>query len=393
MFRKLVSNLSFSPALIHEVGFYAYRLRKEGATRQLTVVFMIMALIVQSLAVFSPPESANASSKQDLLLGGVTSKEDLITRYNANESNIKDIFTTAGITSENIEQMKSGTISSKDNNLVMGRLSHFTGNDSEATFTYTKSDSGAMASTYMSPLKLWDTGEVSKELGTQYEGWVGQSAELGWFAILKQSANLVTKTLPKAAFSATSPLKQEVSTINLSRGGVAANTVLAKPGDRISYTIAATNSGSTSHLAPLAITLDDVLEYATIIDNGAGTFDEKAHVLSWPPVTIDASGTERRTFVIQLLDPLPATAHGSSNSMSYDCVLSSSYGSSSEIRVDCPSEKDLEATVGLMPTINMTGNAIFALVITSIVLFFYFRTKQLKEEIRLIRHNLNEGAL
>lgn len=392
MFRKLVANLSFSPALIHEVGFYAHRLKKEEVTRQLTVLFMIMALIVQSLAIFSPPESANASSKQDLLLGGVSSKEDFLTRYKANEANIKDIFTAAGITSEDIEAVEPGTVHSKDNNLVMSRLSQFAGNKDEAIFTYTKSETGQNASTYISPLRFWDTGEVAKEFGTSYQAWIGKSDQLGWFAVLKQSGNIVTKTLPTSAFNSVSALKQNISAINLTQGGTA-DKQAADAGDRIIYTIAAQNDNSAQQLAPLAVDLSDILEYAVLIDNGAGSYDEKSKILSWPPVSIRTGEIERRTFVVQLYDPLPSMAKGSSNNMSYDCVLSSSYGTTSEIRVNCPSAKNVEATVGILPTIGKTGNIIFGTIITLIVIFFYLRTRQLKEEIRLIRHNLNQGAL
>jgi hypothetical protein len=62
MFRRIVSNLSFSPALVGQLGFYARRLRKEEATRRLGLVFTALALVVQSLAVFSPPEPANATT-------------------------------------------------------------------------------------------------------------------------------------------------------------------------------------------------------------------------------------------------------------------------------------------------------------------------------------------
>lgn len=62
MFRRIVSNLAFSPALVGQLGFYARRLRKEEATRRLGLVFTALALVVQSLAVFSPPEAANAST-------------------------------------------------------------------------------------------------------------------------------------------------------------------------------------------------------------------------------------------------------------------------------------------------------------------------------------------
>lgn len=62
MFRKLVSNLSFSPALIGQLSFYAKRLRKEEATRRVGLIFTVLALVVQSFAVFQAPEAANAST-------------------------------------------------------------------------------------------------------------------------------------------------------------------------------------------------------------------------------------------------------------------------------------------------------------------------------------------
>jgi len=62
MFRKIVSNLTFSPALVGQLGFYAKRLRKEEATRRVGLIFTALALVVQGFAVFTPPESANAAS-------------------------------------------------------------------------------------------------------------------------------------------------------------------------------------------------------------------------------------------------------------------------------------------------------------------------------------------
>ncbi len=61
MFKKIVSNLPFSPALIGQLGFYAKRLHKEETTRRLGLIFVALALVVQSFAVFQPYESANAS--------------------------------------------------------------------------------------------------------------------------------------------------------------------------------------------------------------------------------------------------------------------------------------------------------------------------------------------
>lgn len=393
MFRKLIANLSFSPALIHQVGFYAGRLRKEESTRRLTLIFMVMALIVQSMAVFSPPESANASSEQDLLRGGVSSKEDFVMRYNANESNIKDIFTAAGVTSTEIEALEPGSVNTKDNVFVMGRVPRFGNNGGEVSFTYAKSDTGQVDTTYMSPLSLWDTTEAAQQFGTSYQGFIGQSDKLGWFAVLKNCGNLVTKVLPAEAIKPNPNLKQELSAVNLSQGSVAADTVVAQAGDRISYTVRATNSGTSAQLTPLVVALDDVLEYGTLLDNGNALLEDKSHLLSWSPVSIAPGQSEQRSFVVQLLDPLPAVAQGESNATSYDCVLTSAYGTSLHIKVQCPASKDIETIMSFFPTIGTTGNIIFGIVVGGLVVFFYLRTRQLKEEIRLIRHSLNEGTI
>ena len=61
MFRKLVSNLPFSPSLIGQLGLYARRLKKEQIIRRASLIFTVFALIIQSIVMFNPPTSANAS--------------------------------------------------------------------------------------------------------------------------------------------------------------------------------------------------------------------------------------------------------------------------------------------------------------------------------------------
>ena len=103
MFRKIISNLSFSPALVGQLGFYAKRLRKEEVTRRAGLVFVALALVVQCLAVFQPPEPANAASANDLVPGGLglganRSLNYFLAPYDANTRNLQDVATTMGLT-------------------------------------------------------------------------------------------------------------------------------------------------------------------------------------------------------------------------------------------------------------------------------------------------------
>ncbi|QWQ32420.1 hypothetical protein KOY48_00885 [Candidatus Minimicrobia naudis] len=73
MFKKIMSRLPYSPSMIHSLGFYAKRLRKEEATRKIGLILTALVLIVQSFTVFSPPESANAADSSDFIYGGISS--------------------------------------------------------------------------------------------------------------------------------------------------------------------------------------------------------------------------------------------------------------------------------------------------------------------------------
>ena len=111
MFKKIVSQLSFSPALVGQLGFYARRLRKEQTTRRLGLVFVALALVVQSLVVFQPPEAANAASNNDFIIGGLgvgsnRSINKFLEPYDRNDRHLKDVMNYFGITRAEIAASK-----------------------------------------------------------------------------------------------------------------------------------------------------------------------------------------------------------------------------------------------------------------------------------------------
>ena len=272
MFRKIVSNLSFSPALITQVGFYARRLRQEEITRRMTIVFVALTLVVQSLAVFSPPDSANASSEQDLIRGGVQSLEDLIIRYDKNTDDIRDIYTTLGIERAELVAAAKGTVNSKTNIYSISRYGQYSTEQGETSFSYKRS-AGSEGVRFISPLSLSDTNETKKRNGTTYDAWIGQSTKLGWFAILKSNASVATKgypsTITPTTATATSSLIKTIKSYNISQNAPTESTT-AQPFDKISYTISVKNTGSRTVQIPLTTNISDALEYAALVDDGGG---------------------------------------------------------------------------------------------------------------------------
>lgn len=519
MFRKIVSNLAFSPALVGQLGFYAKRLRQEEATRRVGLVFTAMALVVQSFAVFSPPESANAASGSDFIRGGFSNMTQYLAAYDQNTNGIKDVFTSLGITREEIKAASKGTINSKEV-YSWGLTSRFSAAQGERSYTFSKAN-GKTGTVYYRPLSLWDSKEYTKKYGSTYDAFIGKSSKFGWFALMTNCGNLITKTKPPMpkpssacegvtveritrtryqfnatastkngatiksyAFNVTSSDGKAITTLNvtsgspkasvtydqetpgaykvavkvttstgvqeaakcagsftvekpevcaynaslpknspdcqpcpgnsliwikdekcaaeivltknatnLSQNGVDATTVMAKSSNRIAYTVTAENTGLKSTNFTMTEKLDDLLEYASIFDNGGATFDKNAKTLTWPEMSVEPGKKQSRVFVVELAKAIPSAAQGKSDKTSFDCTMTNTFGNTVDVKVACPTTKNVEQVVDQLPKTGATENIIFAGGVFAIVAYFYARSRQMKKEVRLIRRDVNAGTI
>ncbi len=73
MFEKLLSALPFTPGSVQELSFYAKRMRREVRIRQVGLVFIVFAFLIQIFAFFSPPQSTPVHSPNNLINGGFAS--------------------------------------------------------------------------------------------------------------------------------------------------------------------------------------------------------------------------------------------------------------------------------------------------------------------------------
>ncbi len=188
MFREIVSNLAFSPTLVGQLGFYAKRLKREEVTRRAGLIFTALALVVQSLTVFTPPQAANAASAADFISGGVANKQEFLQHYDNNTNRIRGLFTSLGITRANVVNMTEGKIHDVRGKFNWSRVSLYSAAQGEKSYTF---NNGAGDVTfYNRPLALTQEGTLP------YPVLVGHSDTLGWFAIKKDCGNLITTTQP-----------------------------------------------------------------------------------------------------------------------------------------------------------------------------------------------------
>ena len=408
MFRKIVSNLSFSPALVGQLGFYAKRLKKEQTTRRLGLVFVALALVVQSLAVFQPPESANAASSNDLVSGGLglgsnRSINHFLTPYDANANHLKDIMNYMGISRAEIANAQYSSFITGSTKRSWGHNPIHTTSARELTTTITNPDgTGNITTIYSRPL------ELSNGPNVRIYAYIGHSDRVGWFALMQACGNLVTDSIPPPITPPVTPpptpakpanvIVSKTAT-NVTQGNVTASTVAAKESDKITYTLNLENNGGTAKISKLEDNLTDTLEYSTLIDNGGGTFNDATKTLSWPDVNLQPGEKQSRTFAIQMLATIPSTPVGQSNPDSYNCIMNNVFTSGGSpsvgvtIPVTCAPPKVIEQVTTELPHTGPRENMIFAGVVLAVVTYFYLRSKQLGQEVKLIRRDLNSGTI
>lgn len=531
MFRKLVSNLPFSPSLVGQLGFYAKRLRKEEFMRRTGLILTALALVVQSLAIFAAPEPANASSPTDMVYGGLgrgknRSLNNFLKPYDANTKNLKDIMDYAGITRQEIKNTKFQLIKVGTNKYSWGLEPSFSYAQGERSVDIRNQKTGKVVrKAYARPFQLWNGANA------QYYAYVGHSKKLGWFAILQSCGNLVTDHIPpqptppkpkpkpqpkpaaacdvlnvssitrtKYRFSANAStengakVKSYKFAIKNSKGSTIktqtvttgaktaafeyslpndgkytasvsvdttagvktgkdcakdfnvvppkacpvnpklsvededcqtcpgddslwikdekcsaqivkskkstnidqqqdATKVTAKASERINYVITAKNEGKETGTIELKDRIYDTMEYATLVDQGGGDFDKKEKTLSWGEVTLKPGESVTRTFTVQMLAKIPAAAQGQSDGVSYDCIMTNTFGTTTNINVDCPGPKIVESVASELPKTGPKANMAFAGVVLVVITYFYARSRQLKQEVRLVRRELTTGAL
>ena len=609
MFRRLVSNLSFSPALVGQLGFYARRLRKEEATRRLGLVFTALALVVQSLAVFSPPEAANAATPGQVGSANRCDVESVKPRaqafeINGNEAKVQfeikggknckvqlsansfyapsidgtpyekqilfdrktETYTGPGIhslkttlptndkskgcfyqldltygtynvtpvlgyghgalacaptaqvssatctsfTANKISNTRytlratSSTTNAQVNKYIIavtqpnGSVVEKTLQTSEKTalldydavtpgtynakatvYTTAGADSGpncktaftvegpatptAVCSnigvTIANRSQVYLTGAAAVSGGATVRSYtfvIKNAAGIEISRVVVPTSSLTAATSPidvTAAGSYTAQLTIQTSlgdrtdpactkpftivppnvcsynptlpanspdcqpcpdnpdiwikdkkctsvlintktATNLTQGNVKADTVTAKSGDKISYTITVENRGLVSGAVTMQEDLSDVLEYATIVDQGGGDFNAQTKLLTWPRTTLAAGQKQSRTIAVQMMSTIPRTNTGTGIPTSYDCKIMNTFGNTVNVNVECPTEKVIvEQVVGELPHTGPRENMIFAVVLLSVVTYFYARSRQLGREVRLIRRNLNTGTI
>ena len=249
MFRKLVSNLPFSPALINQLSFYSKRLKKEQFTRSFALGFTILALLIQSVTFLTPAKPTLAASSNDIVFGGGPKEELLrVLRRGCdtrNRCDIKAIFSAYGITEANLASARyENIISSQANNYwSIGRSPRGYG------------------------------GEITKQIPGGPTVWArtlhGWAANRSWQAIRVEASQGTRWILTECGNIVTKESAPPVKTTPNMKLEKSVNKATAKKGEKVTYTIKITNIGNGT--ANSVLVYDDSPVGLDLLNEGLGS--------------------------------------------------------------------------------------------------------------------------
>ncbi|HEV2412897.1 MAG TPA: hypothetical protein VGS28_03800 [Candidatus Saccharimonadales bacterium] len=168
------------------------------------------------------------------------------------------------------------------------------------------------------------------------------------------------------------------------------NTI--QPGDRLQYNLAIHNATSSAIKLNFAWAMGGLLDYSTIYGSPADTsLDQANQTLSWKDLTVGAKKTAISQVVILVDNRTPSYPRSGGL---YNCSLTVSFDmTSSNLPLACSDTKKAENFVNNLPVVSKNTNLVILGVIFILTLYFEFRDQQIRQELKLIRKEFNNGAI
>ena len=414
MFKRLVTNLSFSPSLIGHLSLYSNRLKREEATRRGGLIVTTLAVALQLFIMVSPSQSSSVSSPGDLMPGSLVSQTDLLRSYDDNNQITKSVMSLVGISRQDLTTLKQDRINSVDLGKadtswhLWTRTPFLSASEGER-----RAEIDNQTVLYTRPLWRYDTGSWGAKYGTSYSVLRGVSEKAGPFAITQSGGNLITSGSLQVLAPSVNPsesnrtihcriddnsacargLTLHKTARNLTQNNEDASQTVAQADDRIEYSLKLTNGNTFPVEVTISDYIGDITEYASLYNNGGAMYNRSQSRLEWGVVKIAPGETATRVFAIKINSTIPLTAKSASHPSAYDCRVSNTFGNTVQISIDCPTPKAVERLVSQLPTIDPMTIVAFCTGLVATTSYFYLRNRQLQKELRIIRHDINSGIV
>lgn len=256
--------------LARRAGFYTRRLRAEKVSKQVVTSVAAFALVLQLTAGAFPFASTTvgAVGDDDIVRGGVTSKQDLLAKYDRNSdggghNDIQQIYSHFGVSRQDIANATMGSYKTNDFNGQLKTIGRSNWPNSGRTAV---SVDGASTTIYTGPFL-----DKANTKPFNMPALIGKrSADGQWFAITLNCGNIVYAVTPK-------PLPKPVSAVCTSMTATRTN--------RTSFKFATKYTTGTDKFKSITYVISDATgkeiartSSSTYTQTKAGTYTVKAIV-------------------------------------------------------------------------------------------------------------------
>lgn len=172
-----------------------------------------------------------------------------------------------------------------------------------------------------------------------------------------------------------------------------ADGTVAKAGDVITYTLSAKNTGkATVPKFVIQENISDILDYADVIDFHGGSID-KENMVRWPAGDIKPGETMAKKLTIKVKNPIPQTPVSTSNPGKFDLTMTNKYEDTTvNIKLPPTVIKTTEQLTTTLPNTGPGTNLIIGFSITTVVAYFFYRSRLLGKELDLVMQENTVGA-
>ena len=386
-FRKIVAHLAYSPAMIWHLAVYDAKIKHDRSNNLKIILFAVLNLLIIAMAI-----SVNNNSHLSLNTPGLNTKPistSLSRHLLINKDSQINNFSQNGFFND-----------INDNSELVRIYQHFNINNTSVTkMTLAQSPTiqTSCVEINFSPLNNIGQITINRDLAVyahncqkQYYGLAINGHNGNNFTILN-NGNLL---LNNVALNTTQPLAFQIHVVNSTTN--TQSPIYINPGQSLKYTITATNTSQEPLSDVVKINLSDIAEYAHILNNSLNS----DQTIYWQINNLRPHQSLTYEIYIKTNHLFSSNPLNVNSPTSHDCQLALSIGNAANtVKASCSPLKQVELLTHQYLTPSRYDYKILISILLCLLLIVMFkilhiaRINFISKEIRIIRHNINQGII
>ena len=172
------------------------------------------------------------------------------------------------------------------------------------------------------------------------------------------------------------------------------DTTEASSNQLVTWSLVVSNPSAAPITDDIWFLTDDISYYAEITSvSNDGIISDSNHRILWPDITVLPGESTHLTVTARVHSLINEKAAQTNNPASHDCRVTTIFGTTEEVTINCPALKQVEAVLQQLPSMHSALGIVGYIIIFALNLIAYFALRLRSKELRIIRAQLNTGGL